>query len=117
MSLWNPWKNKEAEQKRGLKEQADYETSNAIVASPNPQHDEQAALEKRDVLVQLNQWQQDRSGAMLRIFEKLSGYQLNKKKNTFEKVKWDQGYCSLIGAAKLSSQSASASSDCSLRAP
>ena len=63
--------------------------------------DTHAQLERREVLVQLSQWQQDRSEAMQKLFLKLCGYKYNKDNNILEKVKWDVGYVTVIGAQKL----------------
>jgi len=62
--------------------------------------EEQAIIDRRNALIQLSQWQQDRSEAMQNLFLKLAGYYYDKK-DGLKPLKWDTGYVSLFGAQKL----------------
>jgi len=100
--MWNLFKPNEAEQqKEAIKEQQDYELAGSLVNNPNAIMDEQNLIERREVLVQLSQWQQDRRPTMKTLFHKLSGYYYNTKERKLMKQKWNEGYCNLVGAAKM----------------
>lgn len=85
--------------KKQQKEEADYNMSMGLMQG-TPM-DEQNMIEKRDVLVQLSQWQQDRSGAMQMLFLKLCGYEYDKDDKKLRNVAWDKGVTSLFGSQKL----------------
>lgn len=100
--MWNPFKqNDEKKMREAAQEQSNYELAGNIAANPNAVLDEQNAIEKREVLVQLSQWQQDRKPAMRTIFQKLSGYYYDSEDKRLKPENWNKGYCSLIGAAKF----------------
>ena len=102
MSFLNPFKkNEEKEVKKQQKQEAEYNLSGMLSTAQEAAIDEKALLDKRDILIQLTQWQQDRSDVMQRLFLKLCGYAYNKEKRTIQKIKWDKGYVSLFGAQKL----------------
>ena len=76
--------------------------TDAVLRPSGTPIDEERAMEKRDILIQLSQWQQDRSPQMRSMFQKLAGLQYKKgSKDELEKVKWDIAYCTPQGAAKL----------------
>lgn len=97
--MFNPFKHdQEKAIREEQKEQADYQMSMASLGAQ--QHEEDlAAQRKREVLMQLTQWQQDRNPALRQLFLKLSGYEMTDGK--LEPSKWDKGHVSLIGAQKL----------------
>lgn len=78
-----------------------FQTTGTILNQQQQQIDEMQLLEKREVLLQLTQWQQDRTPAMRKLFEKLSAYTFDTKSGTLNASKWDTPYCSLVGASKL----------------
>lgn len=98
----NPFKRSEIkEAKKQQKHEADYNLSFGLTTAQEAAIDEQALLHKKEVLLQLTQWQQDRTDVMQRLFLKLCGYAYNKESKTIEKIKWDEGYVSIFGAQKL----------------
>lgn len=98
--LPNPFKRKEENpEERAIKEQREHETNTGLLLQQTSP-EEINLIERREALIQLNQWQQDRSSTMQKIFLKLSGYEIDKD-NRLIPSKWDKGYCSLIGAHKL----------------
>ncbi len=100
MQFKNPFKGKEeAKLKADQKEAADYQMSLGLIQGNRI--DEAALLEKRNALVQLSQWQQDRNPSMQRLFLNLSASIYNKHEKKLESVEWDKGYVSLLGAKKL----------------
>lgn len=100
--MWNPFKGvQEKKAHEAMQEQANYELAAGIATNPQGAIDEQDALAKREVLVQLTQWQQDRKPAMQVLFQKLSAYTYDDKIKKLVPEKWNKGYCNLIGAAKL----------------
>jgi len=102
MSFINPWENKQVQDaKEQQKQEADYQMATNVISSQAEAQDDQNMYEKKEVLVQLSQWQQDRSPAMKKLFLKLSGYHLNPDTNKLSKTKWDKGHVSLYGAHKL----------------
>jgi hypothetical protein len=62
--------------------------------------EEQNMIDRRNALIQLSQWQQDRSEAMQNLFLKLAGYYFDKKEG-LKPIHWDTGYVSLYGAQKM----------------
>lgn len=99
--MWNPFNKQKKQVEEEQKESADYQLS-AQLASPQYAPPEEIAMqERKEALVQLSQWQQDRKPAMQQLFCKLSAYQFNPKRNMLEKIKWDSPYCELNGATKL----------------
>ena len=100
--MYNPFKkNLEKEMKKEKKQDADYNLSFGLSTAQEAAIDEKSLLDKRDILIQLTQWQQDRTEVMQRLFLKLCGYALNKENKNIEKIKWDKGFVSLLGAQKL----------------
>lgn len=98
----NPFKQKEIQ--RIIEEQEQEKKQNLAYSYANTQEaaiDEQNIHQRKDILVQLSQWQQDRSEAMRNLFLKLSGYAFNTTTGHLIEVKWDRGYVSLYGAQKL----------------
>lgn len=83
------------------KEEADYTMTTNLLTNPNINADDQSVNDKRDLLVQLSQWQQDRSPAMQKLFLKLAGFTINVQENKLEQIEWDKGVVSLYGAQKL----------------
>lgn len=98
--MWNPFKNEKEELQKAQQEEASYALASQFAANPNAAMDEQNAIDKREVLVQLSQWQQDRSPVMRKLFYKLSGTYPDDKKG-YVNQKWNRGYCTLLGSAKL----------------
>lgn len=100
--MWNPFK--ESEENKAAKEQklhADFQmAASTIGPTPTVPIEEQQAAERRDILVQLQKWQQDRSKQMQALFLQLSGYQIDKDLK-LTATSWNKGYVSLRGAAKL----------------
>lgn len=100
--MWNPFKKDEEKSMReAAQEQANYELAGNLASNPHAMMDEQNTIDRREVLVQLSQWQQDRSPVMRKIFFKLSGSYLDSKTKKLEKETWNSGYCNLIGARKM----------------
>ncbi len=90
----------EAQKEQG-KDEAGYNLSLGLMTGQEAAVDAQAQYERREVMAQLSQWQQDRSEAMQNLFLKLCGYKFNKDKKVLEKIKWDTGYVTVKGAQKL----------------
>lgn len=84
-----------------LREARQAQTTDTLLSNPQSVMDEQRSMERREVLLQLTQWQQDRSPQMRKLFEKLSAYTYDDKSKQLIKSSWDMPYCSLVGAAKL----------------
>ena len=78
--------------------------------------EEAALLQKREILIQLTQWQQDRSEVMFNLFLKLCSYYFDKKEKRIKPIEWDtgridnegkpiltreQGYVTIYGAQKI----------------
>lgn len=100
--MWNPFKRDEEKKLReAAQEQANYELAGNIAANPNAVIDEQNALDRREILMQLSQWQQDRSPAMRKIFYKLAGVYYHEEQKRILQEKWNRGYCNLLGARKM----------------
>lgn len=100
--MWNPFKqDQEKKIKEATQEQANYELAGSLASNPNAVMDEQNAIDRREVLVQLSQWQQDRSPAMKKIFFKLSGYYYDTKEKKLKKESYNYGYCNIMGARKM----------------
>lgn len=101
--MWNPFKGDE--QKRMAKEQkqvADYQAGLELSASAQEQAiDEQDLLARRQLLVEVTQWQQDRDPTMRKLFLKLCGYRYDEDKKHIKPIRWDTGFVSLLGAQKL----------------
>lgn len=99
--MLNPYRRKELKRlKQAQREQTNYQMSFGLATSQS-NIDESALIERRNALVQLSQWQQDRNPAMQKLFLNLTGYSYNKKEKRLQVVKWDKGYVSLFGAKKL----------------
>lgn len=96
--MW-PFQSKENEKKQ-MKDEADYQMSASILGNPQGSMDEQDLIEKRNMLVQLQQWQQDRKPVMRELFCKLSGTLIDQK-GKIVSSQWNHGYVSIAGAAKL----------------
>lgn len=88
-------------QKAQYKEQVQDQMTMGLMTSQESAIDAQNMYVRKELLVQLSQWQQDRSEAMQNLFLKLCGYKYNKETHMLEKVKWDNGYVSIQGAQKL----------------
>jgi hypothetical protein len=73
----------------------------AVLSQQGQQMDENSMMERREVLLQLTQWQQNRTAQMQKLFEKLSAYHYDDKLKQLVPSTWDVPYCSLVGAAKL----------------
>jgi hypothetical protein len=104
--MWNPFaKPEEKKVREQQNEVADYEMQAAELSNPGPKTDIDSLLERKEALIQLSQWQQNRSPAMQKLFLKLSGYMIDKKTNRLKKVQWEKdvnyGVVSLEGAYKL----------------
>lgn len=100
--LGNPFKKKELVRlKKEQKEAADYQMSLGLSTSQSNLLDESALIQKRNALVQLSQWQQDRNPSMQKLFMNLSACTYNKLEKKLEFIKWDKAYVSLLGAKKL----------------
>lgn len=100
--MWNPFKqDQEKKMREAAQEQANYELAGNLAAHPQGVLDEQNAIDKREVLVQLSQWQQDRSPVMRKIFYKLSGMYYEEKQKKMIREKWNMAYCSIHGARKM----------------
>lgn len=101
--IWNPWKagQDKAEAREHQKEEADYNLAQQAIGNPGEPQLDQAMIDRKDVLIQLSQWQQDRSPVIKKLFLELSGYTVNTKNGLLEKVKWNKGHLSLYGAHKL----------------
>lgn len=84
-----------------LAKQRMQQTQEGILSQQAAQLDEQNMMERREILLQLTQWQQDRNPTMRKLFTKLSAYDYDDKAKLLNKSKWDEPYCSLVGAAKL----------------
>jgi len=98
----NPFrKQQEQKSKNELKQQTDLDYSFGLSTSQASAMEDQQVLDKREVLIQLSQWQQDRTDAMQKLFLKLCGYFFNSEKKILEKIKWDKGFVSIFGAQKL----------------
>jgi hypothetical protein len=98
--MWNPFKNTEKEAIEQQKMEQDNNMANTILGNPQQQYDELRQAERRDMLLQLSQWQQDRSPAMRKLFLKLAGSYVDTK-DVIRPLKWDKGYLSLLGSAKM----------------
>ena len=99
MGLFNREKSQERLMKQQIRQQSQGEMVTSLsVATPN---DELALLERKDKLVELTQWQQDRDKSMQKIFSKLSGYVYDGKNKTLTKSEIETPYCSVEGAIKL----------------
>lgn len=101
MAFWNPFKDSNEEIARQRKEESDMTLSAQVLGNPGQLADEQMQAERREMLVQLTQWQQDRSPVMQRLFLTLCGMQIDKDSNTIEKVKWNEGVVKPYGAKKI----------------
>ncbi len=102
MNFNNPFKKKEIQRlKDEQKEAADYQMGLGMATSQANMMDEAALIQKRNALIQLSQWQQDRNPAMRKLFLNLSASMYNKANKTLEYIKWDKCYVSLLGAKKL----------------
>lgn len=99
----NPFKEQvQRDMEAQMKQQADYEMAyGALTSSQEAAMDEQALLERRETLLQLSQWQQDRTPVMQKLFLKLCGYKYDKEEKKIYKVEWDKGYVNVLGAQKL----------------
>lgn len=84
-----------------LKEQREAETKGYILSQPNAQIDEARMLERQEILIQLTRWQQSRTEQMQQLFCKLAALTFDKQAEQLVPSKWDQPYCSPVGAAKL----------------
>lgn len=82
------------------KQQTDYEASMGLAGNPETYQEEQQAI-RREVLVELTKWQQDRSDSMQNLFLKLCGYYYDDKNKQLKPIKWDNGHVSIYGAQKL----------------
>lgn len=84
------------------KEQAINQTINYKMASQQTAALEtQAMLDKREILVQVTQWQQDRTPAMRELFMKLCGAHYDIKTKELDFPQWARGYVDQFGAYKL----------------
>lgn len=85
------------------KKAEEFQLAATALGNPSANADEQALLERREALVQLSHWQQDRSESMQKLFLKLCGYFIDKKgdKTVLKPIEWDKGYVSIMGAQKL----------------
>lgn len=98
----NPFRAGQEKKLRGeAKQQQDTELAFGLATSQASVMEDQRILDKKEVLVQLTHWQQDRTEAMQKLFLKLSGYAYSKDKKVLQKVKWDKGFVSIFGAQKL----------------
>lgn len=84
-----------------MREQRQANQNEAILSNPQSVFDEQRSMERREVLLQLTQWQQDRTPQMRKMFEKLAAYNYDEKSKMLVPSTWDKPYCSLVGSAKL----------------
>jgi len=85
------------------KEQADYEMSLGLLTSgaQDAAIDEQAVIDRQQAMIQLTQWQQNRSPAMQRLFLNLAGCKYDKKQKKLVGITWNKGLVSIFGAKKL----------------
>ena len=98
----NPFrKQQEKKVAEQVKQQTDTELAYGLATSQASVMEDQQIIDKREVLVQLTHWQQDRTEAMKTLFLKLCGYSINKETKLLEKIKWDKGFVSVFGAQKL----------------
>lgn len=72
-----------------------------ILSHPYSTADEQQVIEDRKILLYLTQWQQDRTPQHRKLFEQLAGYLYDKERRELIRNKWDEPYCTLVGAYKL----------------
>lgn len=101
MPFWNPFKDPKEEIRKQQKDEIDLNLAAQSLANPSQSFDEQRAAERREVLVELTQWQQDRSPMMQKLFLKLCSMNLNTEKKQLEKIPWDEPMVSMWGAKKL----------------
>jgi len=100
--MWNPFKpNEEKKVREAAQEQTNYELAGNIVSNPHAIIDEQNKIDRREILLQLSQWQQDRTPAMQKIFYKLSGYYYDEKAKVMKVETWNSSYCNIMGARKM----------------
>lgn len=100
--MYNPFrKSEEKIVQEAKKDEMDYGLAAQAIGNPGEAADSQILAERREVLVELSKWQQDRSGVMKNLFYKLAGVYYSDTKNQLIYTKWDKGYCSLRGAAKM----------------
>lgn len=99
--MFNPFKNEKKEAEDQQKKELDYQQSYAILNNPNTTSDEQMNMDRRDVLVQLSQWQQDRTPAMKKLFLKLSAHYYDETTKQLKPHQWDKPYLTLWGASKI----------------
>ncbi len=98
----NPFKKQQQEQtKREFKEQTDLDFTYGLSTSQASALEDQQVIDKREVLIQLSQWQQDRTEPMRNLFLKLCGYHYDSDKKLLRRTKWDKGFVSIFGAQKL----------------
>lgn len=91
-------KNNDAAQ---VKEERQFQTTGAVLMQQQGQADELAMLQRREVLTQLTQWQQDRSPTLRKLFEKLCAYHVDAKTKELIKSQYEIPCCSLGGAQEL----------------
>lgn len=82
-------------------DQQDYEMSLGLATSNEAAVDEQSVLARQEAMVQLSQWQQNRSPAMQRLFLNLAGCTYNAKEKKIDAVLWNKGLVNIWGAKKL----------------
>lgn len=99
--MFNPFRNPNEEMRQQQREEANLSLSANTLANPAQAYDEQRAAERREVLVQLTQWQQDRSSVMQKLFLKLCSMSIDDETKMLTEVKWDSPVVSMWGAKKL----------------
>lgn len=99
--MWNPFKDTKEEQRMQDQINTDLSLSAQTLGNPNNSTDEALAMQRREVLVQLTQWQQDRSPVMRSLFLKLCSMQIDEKNISLIPISWDKPVVSMWGAKKL----------------
>ena len=77
----------------------DASITNSIMMKDNI--DEQFVIEKKEKLIELTQWQQNREPSMQKIFSKFSGYYYDKDKRILTKSQIEEPIMTLNAAVKI----------------
>lgn len=87
------------------KEMADYQMSMGSMSGQEAAVDEMAMLEKKEQIMQVTRWQQDRSKVHQDLFLKFCGYYYDDNEKILKELvwkdKWKEYYLTIFGAQKL----------------
>jgi len=100
--MWNPFVNKQKEQIQEMQDkEANLHLQTTVLGTPSNNPEDIDVSERRNMLLQLSQWQQDRGPSYQKVFLEMCGYRVDPESKTLKENDWSTKYTTLAGAQKL----------------